>query len=196
MSERITDWTTPFYLQFLHGNYVNLLKGEEQQNFIALVKQAIKEINDNAIADLLHGRGWREKLTGAWFSGLTGRTQFQDRIGSLLIESSSVYSGEGYCFALACFANEKSAELLQAYLNKWLLKLDCPYDQGWAMSTLVWLDKQRATECANKFLQPGGLWESFSSNQTKIVNCQLDIVLNQFVSLMEFSKEHFGPFRK
>jgi hypothetical protein len=195
MSEQIIDWTTPFYLQFLHGNYAALLQGEDQNRFIALVKQAMKEIDEKTIADLLQFRGWREKLTGAWFAGLTGSTQFQDRIGSLLIESSSVYSGEGYCFALACFGNEKSAKFLQAYLDKWLLKLDCEYDQDWAMSALVWMDGHRGTDYAKQYLQPGGLWETFRS-KTKVANYQLDTVLNHFTFIMKFTKEHFGPFHE
>jgi hypothetical protein len=117
---------------------------------------------------LLQPREWRQRLTGAWLAGLTRRTQFQDQIGSLLIESLTCFSGQGYCFALAAFENEKSAVLLQAYLDKWLPKLECDFDQDWAMPALAWVDRRRGTEFSKKYLQPGGLWEQFSAEQAKI----------------------------
>ena len=190
MRDELTNWTEPFYLNFLHGNYAMLLHGEEQEKFVKSVKQAMTKIDDTTIAGLLDHRGWREKLTGAWFSGLTYRTKFREKIGSLLIESSSAFSGEGYCFALARFQDEKSAQLLEAYLDKWLLKLDCRYDQAWAMSALIWVDNQRASQFSKKYLEPSGLWEKFFLEANNAKN-QLEAISNRFKILMDFSREHF-----
>jgi hypothetical protein len=199
MSEKNTDWTTPFYLQFLQGNFVVQMKGDEQKWFVALVKQAIAEIDDQAIAGLLSGGSWREKLSGGWFAGLTGRIQFQKRIGELLVQSSSCFSGQGYCFALAAFSNEQSSALLKGYLDKWLLRLDCEYDQDWAMAALIWVDKQRGTEFSKLYLAPEGLWEKFASDKTKIPEFKrwhLDVRTEQFANLMSFCGEYFGVSRK
>lgn len=194
MSGELTDWTTPFYLQFLHGNFMTLVSGNEQGQFVALVRRALTLIDDRAIADLLAGASWREKLSGAWFSGLLRRAEFQEQIGSCLIESSCCFSGQGYVFALASFANQRSSELLKAYLDKWLLKLECEYDQDWAMPALAWLDAQRGTGDAKPYLKSGGLWERFVADKTRIAGSKrwhFELAASRFARVMAFCSEHF-----
>ena len=195
MSGELPDWTTPFYLQFLQGNFVTLLSKEEQTQFVSAVRRAMTQIDDRTIAELLVGARWRERLSGAWFSGLLRRTEFQEQIGSRLIESSCCFSGQGYVFALAACANQRSSELLKAYLDKWLPKLECEYDQDWAMPALAWLDVKRGREDSKPYLKPGGLWEQFVADKTRIAGFKrwhFEVAAGRFARVMEFCCEHFG----
>jgi hypothetical protein len=77
----------------------------------------------------------------------------------MLLESELVYAGQGYCFALARFAEDSDATTLTAYLERYLPRLDCHYDQHYAVGALLHLDEQRGTDHAARFLGAGGLWE-------------------------------------
>jgi hypothetical protein len=69
-----------------------------------------------------------------------------------------VSAGEGYCFALSRFAEPDDADILAAYLDRYLPRTDCHYNQDWAIGALLHLDQTLDTDHAQRFLVPEGLW--------------------------------------
>ncbi|CAM5231027.1 DUF6000 family protein [Streptomyces tanashiensis] len=104
---------------------------------------------------------WRSRLTAAWLIGVGRRTSFRERIGDLLLASEVCYSGGGYCFALARFGTHADAEILIAYLDRYLPRTDLRYDQPEALGALLRLDAHLGTHHADRFTQPDGLWEQW-----------------------------------
>ncbi|MBG0826352.1 hypothetical protein HS041_00960 [Planomonospora sp. ID67723] len=146
------------YLKLLHGNFLRLPEPVFLWFAWSLAKDA-RKITDDELRVLLDSE-WRARMTAAWLIGLDRRTQFREQLGTLLLESELVYAGEGYCFALARFGEERDAEILTAYLDRWLPERSCHYNQDDAMGTLLYLDELHATEHAARFLTPGGLWDN------------------------------------
>ncbi|MFC5828742.1 DUF6000 family protein [Nonomuraea insulae] len=120
--------------------------------------QDARKITDDDLRVLLDSE-WRARLTAAWLIGMDRRIQHREQLGELLLESELVYAGQGYCFALARFGEERDAEILTAYLDRWLPETYCRYNQDDAMGALLHLDESHSTERAARFLTPGGLWE-------------------------------------
>jgi hypothetical protein len=89
----------------------------------------------------------------------------RDRIGGVLLASEMVYAGGGYCVALARFGAPADAELLVTYLNRWLSRIDCDYDQDKAIGALLYLDARLATNRAACFLGRDGLWERWAGGK-------------------------------
>ncbi|MFJ7268702.1 DUF6000 family protein [Streptomyces sp. NPDC099050] len=104
---------------------------------------------------------WRSRLTAAWLIGVGRRTLFLERIGDLLLASEVCYSGGGYCFALARLGTPADAEILTAYLDRYLPRTDLRYDQPAALGALVRLDAHLDTGHADRFTQPDGLGEQW-----------------------------------
>jgi len=180
----------PHYLQFLHGNFLRL-EGEELLSFVTSMRRVLSEIKPSQIERLLQ-IAWREQLTGAWLAGLKNWTQFTEPIGNLLVPSVTCYAGQGYCFALASFATDESAGYLCRYLDEYLPQIDKFYDQLWAMSALVWIDKIKATDYSLKYLEPNGLWEQFVADKTKYGGWSLENQNQEFARIMEFRDKWFG----
>jgi hypothetical protein len=116
-------------------------------------------------------------------------SKFAGLIGEALIASEGVYAGQGYCFALASFADDVSAKYLMDYLDTYLLKVDCYYDQDWAMPALIWIDEHRDTDHSSRYLTPGGLWERFAEDKGE--SWQLDYSKKRFWAIMKYCQEHF-----
>ncbi|TDD33616.1 hypothetical protein E1286_41930 [Nonomuraea terrae] len=146
------------YLKLLHGNFLALPEPAFRAFAGSLAKDA-REITDDDLRVLLDSE-WRARLTAAWLIGMDRRTHLREQLGELLLESELVYAGQGYCFALARFGEERDAEILTAYLDRWLPERSCPYNQDDAMGAVLYLDELHSTERAARFLGPGGLWES------------------------------------
>ncbi|GAA0433555.1 hypothetical protein Acor_07740 [Acrocarpospora corrugata] len=137
---------------------VNPLREESDRDvFNAALAEDARRISD-ADLDILLGFEWRARLTAAWLIGLDVRTQFREALGELLLASELVYSGQGYCLALARFGRPEDAEILTAYLDRYLPQTDCHYDQDWAIGALLHLDAKLGTAHAQRFLGPEGLW--------------------------------------
>ncbi|GGO82298.1 DUF6000 family protein [Nonomuraea cavernae] len=145
------------YLKLLGGGFM-MLPDRDLARFARSLAKDARRITDSDLEMLLDSE-WRARLTAAWLIGLDRRTHFRERLGAMLLESELVYSGEGYCFALARFAEDSDAEILTAYLDHYLPRLDCHYDQDDAMGALLHLDERLGTDHAARFLVPGGLWE-------------------------------------
>ncbi|WP_448318449.1 DUF6000 family protein [Streptomyces sp. CO7] len=117
----------------------------------------------DAELEALLGYEWRSRLTAGWLIGVGRRATFRERIGDLLLASELCFSGGAYCFALARFGAHADAEILAAYLDRYLprtdLRYDLRYDQPAALGALLRLDAHLGTHHADRFIQPGGLWD-------------------------------------
>ncbi|MFC5957080.1 MULTISPECIES: DUF6000 family protein [Streptomyces] len=117
-------------------------------------------ITDAELVALL-GFEWRARLTAAWLIGIDRREAFREPIGNLLLASEVCYSGRGYCFALARLGTHADAEILTAYLDRYLPRTDLRYDQPAALGALLRLDAYLGTRHADRFTQPDGLWSQW-----------------------------------
>ncbi|MFE9928899.1 DUF6000 family protein [Streptomyces sp. NPDC005533] len=115
-------------------------------------------ITDEELEALL-GYEWRSRLTAAWLIGVDRRERFRARIGDLLLASEVCYSGGAYCFALARFGTHADAEILAAYLDRYLPRTDLRYDQPAALGALLHLDARLGTHHADRFTEPDGRWD-------------------------------------
>jgi len=115
----------------------------------------------DAELEALLGYEWRSRLTAAWLIGIDRRERFRKRIGDLLLASEVCFSGSAYCFALARFGTHADAEILTAYLDRYLPRTDLRYDQPAALGALLRLDAHLGTHHADRFTQPGGLWNQW-----------------------------------
>jgi len=190
MNDFHAAWVYPFYLKLLRGNYA-FRKSDLQ--FIAETKAVLGKISPAVIDALFAEMDWRCRITAAWFCGLKQWQQYDETIGLSLLESRVVYAGQGYCFALAHFANEKSIFYLIHYLEKYLPQVGKYYDQGWAMGALIWIDKKQGTNFSSQFLASGGLWETFAAEKVKISDAwAIEVVADRFNKVMKYSIETFG----
>jgi hypothetical protein len=162
-------WVAPLYLQLLHGNFRRKLLAEEltndREHTLKRFRGCVNEVTPTIVATLIRQPEWRARLVGSWYAGLRGWVQFRDELGGMLIESQMCFAGQGYCAALACFADDSSADHLCQYLDKWLPQLDKYYDQHWALPALGWIDKRLDIRNAERYLLPGGLWNQWASAQ-------------------------------
>ncbi|WP_246204146.1 DUF6000 family protein [Streptomyces tailanensis] len=145
------------YGELLSGRY-RRFEGATRRRFLHPLLVDASSITD-ADLNLLLSFGWRPRLTAAWLIGVSRRTSYRTRIGELLLDSEVVYAGLGYCFALARFGTEEDAEILTAYLNRYLPRTDLHYDQPVALGALLRLDSRLGTAHAAPFTEPGGLFD-------------------------------------
>ncbi|MEU8645045.1 DUF6000 family protein [Streptomyces sp. NPDC048674] len=155
------------YLHLLHANF-SRVEEQERTPFLQSLRSAAEAITDEELEVLLES-DWRSRLTAAWLIGVDRRQHFQDMLGDLLLASQLCFAGQGYCFALARFCTEADALYLATYLERYLQQPDCQYDQHWAISALLHIDRQTGTEHAGRFLAPGGLWHQWNDAQFKPV---------------------------
>ena len=161
------------YLGLLHGNFATHDE-RDRAVFLRSLVEAADQITDHELGVLLESE-WRSRLTAAWLIGVDRRGQFRERIGALLLESGLVYAGQGYCVALARLGTTEDAEILTAYLDRYLRRPDLHYDQHWALGALQNIDAELATNHAAQFVQPEGLWHQWAtsnSNRTDIADQQ------------------------
>ena len=153
-------------MNILHGNYATrILNDAERATFNAAVRKALDTVTADQLASLIRS-AWRESITGSWFAGIGGFIQCRDQIGARLLASETCFAGQAHAFAMACFADDASATFLEDYLDHFLRRPDCCYDQDWAMPALMWIDQETGTNRSARFLAEGGLWESFTADKT------------------------------
>ncbi len=191
-SKPIDHFVQPHYLKLLGGNFLRL-EERELSEFVNSVRKALDEIEPNQVERLLR-ISWREQLTAAWFAGFKNWSQFTSRIGNLLIQSLTCYAGQGYCFALACFANADSVNYLTRYLDEYLPQLDKDYDQPWAMAAVIWIDRLNGTNHSSKYLGPNGLWEHFIADKVPHGAWSLQQRNLHFENMMSFRNKWFVDF--
>ncbi|MGI5170543.1 DUF6000 family protein [Spirillospora sp. CA-253888] len=145
------------YLKLLGGGFLRL-EAERRAAFISSLQADSLQVNDQEIGALF-GYEWRARLTAAWLVGVAGRVEWREHIGRLLLASELTHAGQGYCFALARFGGQSDAEILVSYLDRYLPRWECRYDQGFALGALMRLDSRLGTRHAERFVAPDGLWE-------------------------------------
>ncbi|WP_246059957.1 DUF6000 family protein [Herbidospora galbida] len=160
------------YLKLL-GGFLGLPDPEAIGFGRSLARDA-RRITDYDLGALLEGE-WRARLTAAWLIALDRRVGFRDRLTDLLLESEVVYAGAGYCVALARFAEAEDAGVLSAYLDRYLPQVEKRYDQEDALGALLVVDEQLGTDHAGRFLTPGGLWETFTTDDVSADICRRDM---------------------
>ncbi len=156
----IRRYVTPDRRYLKLGGALLYMSGRDRAKFTRKLGKAASEIGPRELGMLLD-RGWRESLTAAWFIAVAGRTEFRERLGELLLASKGPYAGQAYCVALATFGTSADAELLVAYLDRYLPRLDLYYDQTAALGALLLLDAKAGTDHAARFLAPDGLWQQW-----------------------------------
>jgi hypothetical protein len=156
-------------------------------------RQALRKISPKVVDAMFLDINWRCRITAAWFCGLKKWRQYEDVIGKSLLESRVCYAGQGYCFAFAHFADEKSSDYLVQYLDLYLPQIDKYFDQTWAIAALIWVDEKRKTNSSSRFLLPGGLWDEYikgkveTSDDWALAHCK-----ERFNKVMDTSIELFG----
>ncbi|MFC6007467.1 DUF6000 family protein [Angustibacter luteus] len=168
------------YLELLHGNYLAKPEQERLRFVYALLNDA-GEINDDAVGVLLSSE-WRSRLTAAYLVAASRREHFVPLVGELLIESQLVYSGQGYCIALASIGTTLATEQLTAYLDRWLPDVEARYDQWWAMAALVSVDRRTGASHSDRFLSADGPWESWSQGRLELED-QVNLTMSLLASL-------------
>ncbi len=124
----------------------------------------------------------------AIYAGINGWSYFTDAIGERLLKSEVVYAGASYCFALARFRSDASADYLKQYLDIWLKRPECWYDQNHALSALLWLDHIQGSNEAAIYLSADGPWTRFVQNKP---HWNLERTRQTFFTTMEFCQEQF-----
>ncbi|ROQ65269.1 hypothetical protein EDD95_8131 [Streptomyces sp. CEV 2-1] len=110
---------------------------------------------------MLLGGSWRERRTAAWLVAVSRRTEFRERLGELLLASEVCCVGLAYSVALASFGTARDADLLAAYLDRYLRRPDLAYDQTVVMGALQFIDLNLGGGRADRFREPGGLWQQW-----------------------------------
>ncbi|KOG28919.1 DUF6000 family protein [Streptomyces resistomycificus] len=132
----------------------------DDDRFMRDLREDAGLITADEIATLLEG-GWRERRTAAWFVAVSRRTGFRERLGELLLASETCCVGLAYSVALASFGTARDADLLAAYLDRYLRRPDLAYDQTVVMGALRFIDLNLGGDQADRFLGPGGLWQQW-----------------------------------
>lgn len=171
------------YLDLLHGNFTRL-PAQECTQFLQALGHDARHISDAELESMLRPgelTGWRERLTAAWLIGLDRRSQFRDVLGELLLESELTYAGQGYSFALARFGQPEDADIFTAYLDRYLLRHDCYYDQDWVLGGLLHVDDALGAHRAARFLTPRRPWSRSAFSNSEPAACHRQIAtLNDF----------------
>nr|WP_285555209.1 DUF6000 family protein [Streptomyces hygroscopicus] len=142
------------------GGAVLRMSREEYEPFVHALAADANAVSDAELTILLEG-SWRERRTAAWLAAVSRRAHFRERLGALLLESEFCCAGGAYCVALASFGTARDADLLAAYLDRYLRRPDLAYDQPTAMGALAYTDSVLNGDRAGHFLQEGGLWRQW-----------------------------------
>ncbi|WP_406095952.1 DUF6000 family protein [Streptomyces sp. NBC_01013] len=156
----IRRYVTPDQRYLKLGGSLLGMSGGDRAKFLRKLGRAACEISPREL-DTLFDRGWRERKTAAWLVAVAGRSEFRDRLGELLLASEGPYAGMAYCVALATFGTRADADLLVAYLDRYLRRPDLCYDQEAALGALLLLDARLGADHAARFLVPDGLWQQW-----------------------------------
>lgn len=143
----------------LGGNLLRM-QGPEYDRLVRDLREDAGLITGDEIAMLLEG-SWRERRTAAWLVAVARRTEFRERLGELLLASEVCWAGPAYSIALAGFGTARDADLLAAYLDRYLRRPDLGYDQPVVMGALRFIALNLGTDQADRFQGPGGLWQQW-----------------------------------
>lgn len=147
-------------MQFLHLRFAN--RETANAELWRMISNVLPFSDDLIIRLLMDEFGWRGRLTAGVFCGLARKKQWFERVGEELVRSRGPYSGPGLVFAMIRYGPD-SLPYLRAYLEKWLPRTDCEYDQYWVMAALILLDEENGTGFSSEFLCQGGRWAKFEA---------------------------------
>ena len=156
----VRRYVTPERRYLKLGGSLLRMRSPEYDRFVRDLGEDAGVITEQEIATLLEG-GWRERRTAAWLVAVSRRTGFRERLGELLLASEVCCAGLAYCVTLASFGTPHDADLLAAYLDRYLRRPDLAYDQTVAMGALVFTDLNLGSDQAARFLGSGGLWQQW-----------------------------------
>lgn len=142
------------------GGPLSRMTEPERAKFTQELGEAAGDITPRELGILLEGT-WRERKTAAWLIAVARRTEFRERLGEMLLASEVCFAGSAYCVTFATFATPADADLLAAYLDRYLRRPDLYYDQPAAMGALLHLDARLRTDRAARFLTADGLWHQW-----------------------------------
>ncbi len=165
----------PFYLT------LNSIPSNPESRAVFL--DACAALKPSVAEMLLTERDWRGRNTVAWMIGINQWDQFVPQMARQLIASELVNAGQGYCVGLTLIANPQAQQALVDYLDRWLPEHDCHYDQHWAMGALIEVDRVRDTNEAERFLAPGGPWDSWLEAQ-RSWNIDSPVAVGEIVALL------------
>lgn len=150
MSKEVREkWVIPFYMRRLEAKH---------SDFAAACVEATPEL----ALSLLGEFNWRPRVVGARFVAIRQFFGLQRDISNLFLKSEVCYVGSEYCLALTSFANKAAADTLSEYLDYYLNQPDLWFDQGQAMSALLYLDELLGS---NKAAQFSRAWQQFVRNK-------------------------------
>ena len=187
----VRRYVTPGRRYLKLGGPVTSMDGAKRAVFLRELGEAAAEITPRELGVLLDA-GWRERKTAAWLIAVAGRTEFRGRLGELLLASEGPYAGLAYCVALATFGTAADADLLGAYLDRYLPRADLYYDQAPAIGALLHLDAKLGTDKAALYLIPGGLWQSWIDGPPGKGNYELDKYRQFIGQLCDLARESAG----
>ncbi|MFB9577823.1 DUF6000 family protein [Streptomyces yanii] len=156
----VRRYVTPERRYLKLGGSLLRMRSPEYDRFMRDLCEDAGLITADEIVTLLEG-GWRERRTAAWLVAVSRRTEFRERLGELLLASEVCCAGLAYCVALASFETARDADLLAAYLDRYLCRPDLAYDQTVVMGALLFIDLNLKSDQASRFLGPGGLWQQW-----------------------------------
>ncbi|MEM9405868.1 MAG: DUF6000 family protein [Acidobacteriota bacterium] len=158
-------FVVPFYGQMLHGNCLRMDRSTVS-DWVGRLRDAANELDTVSAQMLLETREWRGRMAVSWMIGLNGWHDLTEGIASRLLSSELVYAGQGHAVGLALLGSDVAASRLCAYLDHWLPKVECRYDQHWALAALVEIDKHRGTSLAAEYMRPDGPWEQWIGDRS------------------------------
>lgn len=176
----INRWAVPFYMEFLHGNFVSAKtrfgappKFEQSKSeWIASVREALAHITPRIVGDLLCDRNWRTRICGAYFCGLKRWDEFTLPVGNALVKNELGFCDQGYCFALARFPSHAGANYLTSYLHFAARGNGHFSETNWAMAALRWTDWKMNTHRADEpFERLIPLWQKWAK-QNEETECR------------------------
>ena len=155
-------WVAPFYLQFLHANF--LIERNESVAGIAHkarwrehVRHALKTMTPEIAGDLLGDEYGRVQLCGAWFCGLKRWDEMIVPLGHQLVRKERGSVTQGLSFALARMPSHASANALCGYLNRVGKAGDSTgqyrEEADWVLAALQWIDAQMETHRADEYIE-------------------------------------------
>ncbi|MFJ6837977.1 DUF6000 family protein [Streptomyces sp. NPDC091209] len=153
-------YVTPDRRYLKLGGPLTRMPEPERTKFTRELGEAAGDITPRELTILLEGT-WRERKTAAWLIAVARRTEFRERLGEMLLASEVCFAGSAYCVTFATFATPADADLLAAYLDRYLRRPDLYYDQPAAMGALLHLDAKLRADQAARFLTADGLWHQW-----------------------------------
>ncbi|MEV7659457.1 DUF6000 family protein [Streptomyces anulatus] len=156
----VRRYVTPERRYLKLGGGLLRMQSPERERFMRDLREDARLITADEIAKLLEG-SWRERRTAAWLIAVSRRTEFREHLGELLVASEVCCAGLAYCVALATFGTARDADLLAAYLDRYLCRPDLAYDQTVVMGALQFIGLNLGGGQADRFREPGGLWQQW-----------------------------------